>query len=37
VAVNEPLTPAAFEIRVPPGTAAITLDELRESGPLNAR
>jgi hypothetical protein len=31
---NTPLDPAAFRVVVPPGTAAITLDELRAAGPL---
>lgn len=38
VDVNVPLGPEVFEVRVPPTAAEITLDELRDSGPLaNAR
>ncbi len=33
-AINAAIPPAAFEIRVPPGTAPITLDEVRRAGPL---
>jgi hypothetical protein len=32
--VNGVLDPATFRIRIPPGAAPITLDELRRSGPL---
>jgi len=38
VDLNVPLAPDAFEVRVPATAAEITLDELRDSGPLaNAR
>ena len=32
--VNVPLEAPAFEVTVPPGTQALTLDELRQAGPL---
>lgn len=35
VEVNAPLQAAAFEVRIPPGTRSITLDELRDSGPFS--
>jgi hypothetical protein len=31
---NVPIAPAAFEVDVPPGTVAMTLEELRDAGPL---
>ena len=34
VEINAPLGADAFEVRVPPTASPITLDELRESGPL---
>jgi hypothetical protein len=34
VEIDTPLRQEAFELRVPPGTSPISLDELRESGPL---
>ena len=34
VDLNVPLAPEAFDVMIPPGTAAITLDELRTRGPL---
>ena len=34
VEINVPLDPASFRIQVPPGTAPITIEELRQSGPL---
>jgi hypothetical protein len=35
VEVNVPLDPASFKVDVPPGTRAITADELRTHGPLS--
>ena len=35
VEINVPLEPAAFEVKIPPGTRAITIAELRDSGPLS--
>jgi hypothetical protein len=35
VEVNVPLDPATFKVDVPPGTRAITADELRSHGPLS--
>jgi hypothetical protein len=32
--VNVPLEASAFEVTVPPGTRSLTLDELRQAGPL---
>jgi hypothetical protein len=37
VETNVDIDPAAFTIQVPPGTAAISLEELREAGPLGAQ
>jgi hypothetical protein len=34
VEINVPLDPAALRVQIPAGTAAITLEELRDSGPL---
>jgi hypothetical protein len=34
VELNVPLEPGTFRIQVPPGTTPISLDELRDSGPL---
>jgi hypothetical protein len=36
VEINVPLGAEAFAVTVPPGTAPITLDELRASGPLSS-
>jgi hypothetical protein len=35
VEINAPLQPAAFEVKIPPATRPITIDELRDSGPLS--
>ena len=35
VDINVPLAPAAFEVKIPPGTRPITIAELRDSGPLS--
>ena len=38
VETNAPLPAAAFQVRIPPGTTPMDIDELRDSGPLsNAR
>lgn len=37
VEANVPLDPAAFRIDVPPNAESLTLDELRQSGPLRAQ
>jgi hypothetical protein len=37
VEIDPPLGAEAFEVRVPPTASAITLEELRESGPLGQR
>jgi hypothetical protein len=37
VEVNGPLDPSTLRVRVPPGTTAITIDELRQVGPLAER
>jgi hypothetical protein len=38
VEINVPLQSAAFQVRIPPDTDPMTIDELRDSGPLsNAR
>ena len=37
VETNVPLDPAAFRIEVPPNAESLTLDELRQSGPLRAQ
>ena len=34
---NVPVDAAAFTVNVPPGAATMTLDELRENGPLNGQ
>lgn len=36
VEINTPLPNEAFELRIPPGTGSITLEDLRRSGPLAA-
>jgi hypothetical protein len=36
VDINVPLEAAAFEVRIPPGTQPITVEELRDSGPLSS-
>jgi hypothetical protein len=35
VEINAPLEPAAFEVKIPPGSRPITIAELRDSGPLS--
>lgn len=35
VDLNVPLDAAAFEVRIPPGTRPITVEELRDDGPLS--
>jgi hypothetical protein len=35
VDINVPLEPAAFEVKIPPGTRPMTIAELRDSGPLS--
>jgi hypothetical protein len=37
IEVNGPLDPATLRVRIPAGTAPITIDELRKSGPLAER
>ena len=37
VEINAPLDANVFQVRVPPGTKPITLEELRQSGPLGPR
>ena len=37
VEANVPLDPAAFRVGVPPNAESLTLDELRQSGPLRAQ
>jgi len=37
IETNKDLEDAAFNVNVPSDAEAITLDELRESGPLGAR
>jgi hypothetical protein len=37
VEANVPIVPAAFELAVPPDSAPITIDDLRQSGPLADR
>jgi hypothetical protein len=34
VEINTPLDPAAFAVRIPPAALPITIEELRESGPM---
>lgn len=34
VTINLPLAPGVFEVRVPPGTEPLTIEELRRAGPL---
>jgi hypothetical protein len=36
VEINVPLSTEAFAVTVPPGTAPITLDELRANDPLSS-
>jgi outer membrane lipoprotein-sorting protein len=35
VEINVPLEPSTFRVSIPPGTEALTLDELRAGGPLS--
>jgi hypothetical protein len=35
VEIDAPLEPAAFEVKIPPGTRPITIAELRDGGPLS--
>lgn len=37
IEVNGPLDPTTFRVRIPAGTAPITIDELRKAGPLAER
>jgi hypothetical protein len=37
IEVNTNLTPEAFTVDVPAGTAPLSLDELRQAGPLGER
>jgi len=37
VEANVPLDPSAFRVEVPPNAESLTLDELRQSGPLRAQ
>jgi hypothetical protein len=37
IEVNTDLNPATFDVDIPPGTAPLSLDELREAGPLGEK
>lgn len=37
IEVNTDLSPATFDVEIPPGTAPLSLDELREAGPLGEK
>ena len=37
IEVNTDLKPATFDVDVPPGTAPLSLDELRAAGPLGEK